>query len=59
MIAFKWSTTSTKIVNAGETITEITEDGIYTITNSGIAGFILFFGNNSLTGTNPVTIGNY
>lgn len=54
---FKWSTTSSKIVNeAGETITEITEDGIYTITNSGIdAGFILY-GDNSLTGTNPVTI---
>lgn len=54
---FKWSTTTSKIVNeAGETITEIREDGVYTITNSGIdAGFILY-GNNSLTGTNPVTI---
>ena len=33
-----------------------TQDGIYTISNTGLDGGFILYGNNALTGTNPVTI---
>lgn len=54
---FKWSHTTSKIVDAsGNTVTAITQDGIYTISNTGLDGGFILYGNNALTGTNPVTI---
>jgi hypothetical protein len=53
----KWSHTSSTIKDeSGNTITEITKDGIYTVSNSGLDGGFILYGNNSLTGTNPVTL---
>lgn len=55
--SIKWSHTTSKIVNAnGETITEITEDGIYTVSNTGVDGGFILYGDTSLSGTNPVTV---
>lgn len=53
----KWSHTSSTIKDEnGNVITEIIKDGIYTVTNSGLDGGFILYGNNSLTGTNPITI---
>ena len=53
----KWSHTSSTIKDEnGNVITEIRKDGIYTVTNSGLDGGFILYGNGSLTGTNPITI---
>ena len=52
----KWSHTSSSIVDMdGNTITQIDTDGDYIISNTGVDGGFILYGNGSLTGTNPVT----
>jgi hypothetical protein len=53
----KWSHTSSTIKDeAGNTITEITKDGIYTVSNSGLDGGFILYGDGALNGTNPITV---
>lgn len=52
-----WSHTTSQIKDAdGNVITQISQDGIYTVTNSGVDGGFILYGDTSLTGTTPVTI---
>lgn len=53
----KWSHTSSTIKDeSGNTITEITKDGIYTVSNSGLDGGFILYGDSALNGTNPITV---
>jgi hypothetical protein len=53
----KWSHTSSTIKDeAGNTITEITKDGIYTVSNSGLDGGFILYGDGALNSTNPITV---
>lgn len=55
--SIKWSHTNSTIVDEnGTTITEITQDGIYTISNNGVDGGFILLGDGANTGTHPVEI---
>lgn len=55
--SIKWSHTTSKIVDeAGNTITEITADGVYKVSNTGLDGGFVLCGDTSLTGTNPIKV---